>query len=69
MKLRLSRAERDDIRDEMKRKGYTVQRWAEERGFALQSVRNILYRNRGLITQRGFAGRAIVEALLREFSK
>jgi gp16 family phage-associated protein len=67
--LKITRAERDDIRDEMKRKGYTVQRWAEERGFAYQSVRNIIYRSRGLKVQRGWAGRAIVEALRREFLK
>jgi lambda repressor-like predicted transcriptional regulator len=66
-RLKLTRAERDDIKDTMKKKGYTLCRWADERGFALQSVRNILYRDRGLIVQRGKSGRAIVEALRREF--
>jgi len=69
MEIKLSRAERDDIKDEMRKRGYTVKRWAEERQFAHQSVRNILYRDRGLIPQRGRAGRPIVTALKREFIK
>ena len=65
--MRLSIAERDDIKDAMQQKGFTVKRWAKERGFAYQTVRNILYRPQGLRAQRGPVARYIVAAMRREF--
>ena len=65
--MRLTDAERDDVKEEMMSRGYTVRRWAEERGFAYQTVRNILYREQGLKHQRGPVARYIVASLRREF--
>ncbi len=66
--VQLTRAERDDIRDALSER-YGWERWAELRGFPVESVRNILYREMGLKPKKTEASRDIVKALKREFLK